>query len=132
MSQTNAPSWSLGHIWGREFRPFAFVISLSTVRVTISLLTATATGSTLKGPLGVAFGLVALISVAFLWAGWWGRKDRWMTEGLLISCAVWFGVSGALFYDQGWTSPSAFLAGCWAIAAGEHYLFAVRRDGAEE
>ena len=38
---SDAPSWSLSHIWGREFRPFAFIISLSTVRVTLSLLTAT-------------------------------------------------------------------------------------------
>ncbi len=41
MSQTDAPSWPLGHVLGREFRPFAFIISLATVRVTASLLTAT-------------------------------------------------------------------------------------------
>lgn len=132
MSQTDTPSWPLGHALGREFRPFAFIVSLATARVTASLLTATVTGSTLKGPLGVVFGLVALLSVILLWAGWWGRKDRWMTEGLLISCAVWFGVAGALVKDQGWNSTSAFLAACWAIAAGERYLLSVRRDRAEE
>ena len=42
MSQTDAtPSWPLGHVFGREFRPFAFIISLATTRVTASLLTAT-------------------------------------------------------------------------------------------
>lgn len=132
MSQTDAPSWPLGHVLGREFRPFAFIISLSTARVTASLLTATVTGSTLKGPLGAAFGLVALVSVGFLWAGWWGRKDRWMTEGLLLSACVWSGVAGILVHDQGWNSTSAFLAACWAIAAGERWLLAVRRDRAEE
>lgn len=132
MSQTDVPSWSLGRIWGREFRPFAFIISLATARVTASLLTATVTGSTLKGPLGVAFGLIALLSVILLWAGWWGERDKWMTEGLLISTCVWFGVAGVLVKDQGWNSSSAFLAACWAIAAGERYLLAVRRDRAEE
>lgn len=38
---TDAPSWPLGHVLGREFRPFAFIISLSTTPVTVSLLTAT-------------------------------------------------------------------------------------------
>lgn len=132
MLQTDAPSWSLGHIWGREFRPFAFIISLATARVTVSLLTATVTGSTLKSSLGVVFGLFALLSVILLWAGWWGKKDRWMTEGLLISTCVWFGVAGFLVKDQGWSSNSAFLAACWAIAAGERYFLAVRRDRAEE
>ena len=41
MSQTDAPSWPLGRVLGREFRPFAFIISLATVRVAASLLTAT-------------------------------------------------------------------------------------------
>ena len=41
MSQTDTPSWPLGHVLNRKFRPFAFIISLSTVRVTISLFTAT-------------------------------------------------------------------------------------------
>ena len=42
MSQTDAtPSWPLGHVLGREFRPFAFIVSLSTTPVTASLLTAT-------------------------------------------------------------------------------------------
>lgn len=132
MSQTDTTSWPLGHVLGREFRPFAFIISLSTARVTVSLLTATVTGSTLKGQLGVVFGLIALLSVILLWAGWWGKKDRWMIEGLLISTCVWFGVAGILVKDQGWNSNSAFLAACWAIAAGERYFLAVRRERAEE
>ena len=41
MSQTDTPSWSPGRIWGREFRPFAFIVSLSTTPITASLLTAT-------------------------------------------------------------------------------------------
>ena len=41
MSQTDAQSGSLGRLLGREFRPFAFIISLSTTPVTASLLTAT-------------------------------------------------------------------------------------------
>ena len=38
---SDAPSWPLRHVLGREFRPFAFIIRLSTARVTVSLLTAT-------------------------------------------------------------------------------------------
>lgn len=36
---SDTPSWPLGTLWGREFRPFAFIISLATVRVTASLFT---------------------------------------------------------------------------------------------
>ena len=121
------PSWPLGHVLGREFRPFAFVISLATARVTVSLLTGTVTGQTLKGPLGVVFGLLALASVLFLWAGWWGKKDSWMSEGLLLTTCTWAAVAGVLVIDQGVWSTSAFLAGCWAVAAGERWLLAVRR-----
>ena len=40
MSQTDTPSWPLGHALGREFRPFAFIISLATFRVTLALIIA--------------------------------------------------------------------------------------------
>ena len=129
---SDTPSWPLGHVLGREFRPFAFIISLATFRVTLALLTSTVTGTALDGRLGIAFGVLSGLSILLLWAGWWGRQDRWMTEGLLLSTCVWFGVSAVLFYDQGWGSNSAFMAGCFGIFAGERYLLAVRRDCAEE
>jgi hypothetical protein len=125
---TYPPGWSPGSMWGRPIRPFALVVSVATVRVTVNLLTGTVTGQTLNGPVGVAFGAIALLSSLLLWAGWWGNRDQWMCEGLLLSCAVWAGVSGVLFYDQGAGSNSAFLAACFSVLAGERWLWARRGD----
>lgn len=112
----------------RAVRPYSLAVSLATAVITVSILTDSAVGVFLDGLSGHIIGAAAATTTALLWIGWWRRNTACMTQGLLLSSAVWTAIAVALTLDHySWTS--AALAYCWALASAGSWLLEVNDPG---
>lgn len=121
MTDTELP-WT---IFGRKMRPFSLALALSTLVISYATLRGVAVGVGLDGNSGKIVGVVGILSVLMLFAGFWFRSDKWMTRGLLFSTGVWASTAAFLALDIGITAVSSLSAACWGIAAAGAWLLEV-------
>lgn len=108
----------------RAVRPYALAVSLATAVVFMSMLTESGVGQALDGPAGKAIGVAAAVSTVLLWVGWWTQRVWPMTQGLLLSTAVWAAVAVVIILEgSSWTS--GLIGACWGVASGGAWLLEV-------
>lgn len=117
MTDTNLP-W---RIFGRQLRPYALAVSLSTALIGYAIWTGTALGQLLDGFPGHVIATAAVAAVTLLWVGWWVRSNRLMRSGLFWTTGVWASVTAVLAIDVGW-NVNTMLAACWVVASGGAWL----------
>ena len=110
--------WS---IRGRHIQPFSFAVSLSMFVLSWAFFFDLAFGSLLDQEPGDVLGVTAVVAAVLLSGGWWVRKPRVHSLGMLLASAVWMGVTAVLLVDVGWTVSTA-LASCWLVACSGSWL----------
>ncbi len=121
MTDTDLP-WL---IFGRKMRPFSFALSISTSVITWSIFSGNTLGKFLDAAPGQFVGVIGVIAVLLLMAGWWARSDRLMTVGLLFSAGVWTTITAITGLETSFFGVSTMLAGCWAVASAGAWLLEV-------
>lgn len=125
MAQTELP-WL---VWGRKVRPYAFAVSLAAGVQGLIL----ATGKSVWGA-GDAWSWVmaglALVSVAMLWWGWWGRDEGAMRHGLILTSCLFAGRAAYIATTAGSVTGwlAAGLLACWAVASAGAWLLEASWD----
>lgn len=112
-------------VFGRKMRPYSLALSLATGVVSYSILTGKTLGRLLATFPGQAVGVVGIVTVLLLVAGYWMRSDWAMTQGLLMSVGVWVAVTVVIGIDTGAFGVSTMMAACWAVASGGAWLLEV-------
>lgn len=100
--------------FNRRVRPYAFAVSLATLSLVWGFAFAESRAETLLAG-------AASVSVFWLWAGYWTRRDKFMELGLLASAGVWTAEAVLLYQEHGW-GQNVMLALCWLLASGGSYL----------
>lgn len=116
-------------VLGRQVRPYSLAISLYVAVLSYAVVTNRAIGQLLDGPIGLAIGVVGIVTVGLLWGGWWARSTWAMTQGLLLSACVIASVAAAIFADTSWTNISGLLASTLVVASGGAWLLEVSDGG---
>lgn len=95
---------------GRKIQPVALGVSLYTAMLAGAILTESAIGQLLAGPIGTAVGLVCAAATGALWVGWWAQSHDWLARGLLWATAGIVATASTVIIDVGWASVSAWLS----------------------
>lgn len=108
--------------FGRPIHPVGFGVSLYTAILAFAILTDSAIGQLLDGPVGACVGVVCAAATVALWAGWWARRRDWLTTGLSWATAGIVATATTVIIDVGWGSVSAWLSAPVAIIACGSWL----------
>lgn len=109
-------------LWGRKVHPVGLGVSLYTAILAYAILTGSAIGKLLDGPIGACVGGVCAAATIALWAGWWARRRDWLTTGLSWATAGTVATATTVIIDVGWGSVSAWLSVPVAIIAFGSWL----------
>jgi hypothetical protein len=109
-------------VFGRPIQPVAFGVSLYTAILAFAILTDSALGQLLDGPIGEAVGVVCAAATAALWFGWWARRRDWLQRGLAWATAGIVATTITVVIDVGWSSVSAWLSTPVAVIAFGSWL----------
>lgn len=112
-------------LFDRAIRPFSFAVSLATAVLTVGIIEGATIGVNLESGFGGHVILfTSAVTTGLLWWGWWGRSRDAMTNGLLLSAAVW-AAAGAAILLEGVSWVSGLVALCWSAAGAGSWLLEV-------